>query len=304
MEETQCGLQGYLDLFQQRRSDLLRQRGGIVQDHEAVATTWSLSFAAVEQKSAVAADLLRLCAVLHPDAIPEELLLQGASFLGEYLKMLGSDPLALNRSLAVLTSYSLVRRTSREQTLSIHRLVQAVLQDAMGEQECAQWFQRALQALGTVFPEGDHTTWDQCERLLPHALACIGSEPLREENLSLASLAFTTARYLYERARYAEAEPLYQRAIRIGEISKGTEHPEVAYPLNGLANLYDEQGKYTEAEPLYQRAIQIRETALGAEHPLTVRVRADYEQFWQRWKETENVTVTGNKKRSAKKEKR
>ncbi|HEY7355236.1 MAG TPA: helix-turn-helix transcriptional regulator, partial [Ktedonobacterales bacterium] len=73
LEETHCSLQQYLHLYRSHRTDLLRQRGGMAQDHpDSVATTWALSFAQVEQRSPLAADLLRLCAWLHPDAIPEE----------------------------------------------------------------------------------------------------------------------------------------------------------------------------------------------------------------------------------------
>jgi tetratricopeptide (TPR) repeat protein len=50
----------------------------------------------------------------------------------------------------------------------------------------------------------------------------------------------------------------------------------VAYPLNGLANLYNDQGKYAEAEPLYQRALRIREQALGPDHPRTREVVWNY----------------------------
>ena len=63
-----------------------------------------------------------------------------------------------------------------------------------------------------------------------------------------------------EQGRYAEAEPLYQRALSICELP-GLEHSKgtysLAYPLVGLANLYREQGKYTATEPLYQRALTI-----------------------------------------------
>ena len=78
MEETPCGIAEYLGLYRTRRALLLKRRGGLVKDHPAsVATTWSLSFAAVEQTNPAAADLLRVCAFLHPDVIPEELLRQG-----------------------------------------------------------------------------------------------------------------------------------------------------------------------------------------------------------------------------------
>ena len=68
-------------------------------------------------------------------------------------------------------------------------------------------------------------------------------------------------------AKYAEAEPLYQRALAIQEKVLGPEHPDVANSLNNLAFLYGAQGKYAEAEPLYQRSLAIWEKALGPEHP-------------------------------------
>ena len=45
----------------------------------SVATTWSLSFERVRREMPCAADLLRLCAFLAPDAIPEEIITEGAS---------------------------------------------------------------------------------------------------------------------------------------------------------------------------------------------------------------------------------
>ena len=51
--------------------------------------------------------------------------------------------------------------------------------------------------------------------------------------------------------KYAEAEPLYQRALAIYEQQLGQDHPDTASSLNNLAGLYKAQGKYAEAEPLY-----------------------------------------------------
>ena len=52
--------------------------------------------------------------------------------------------------------------------------------------------------------------------------------------------------------RYAEAEPLFKRALAIREKALGPDHPDVASCLNNLAILYKEQGRYAEAEPLLQ----------------------------------------------------
>jgi len=71
LEETRCGLQHYLELYRSHRADLLHHRGGVTLDHpDSVATTWSLSFAQIEQRSARAADLLRLCACCIPMPFP------------------------------------------------------------------------------------------------------------------------------------------------------------------------------------------------------------------------------------------
>src|SRR5258708_9702277 len=84
VQETPCSLADYLKLYQTRGAELLKRRGEVVIDHPAsVVTTWSISFEKVEQANAAAAALLRVCAFLHPDAIPEELFVEGAALLGE-----------------------------------------------------------------------------------------------------------------------------------------------------------------------------------------------------------------------------
>ena len=67
--------------------------------------------------------------------------------------------------------------------------------------------------------------------------------------------------------RYAEAEPLYKRALAIREKALGPDHPDVGTSLNNLAGLYRAQGRYAEAEPLYKRGLAITEKALGPDHP-------------------------------------
>ena len=269
LEETGMDLSSYWLLYQQHRTDLLRDRGGLVFDHPApVATTWSLSFQRIKEKNPAAAELLRLCAYLAPDAIAEEILTAGASLLGSVLAPVAADAFRLNQAIEALRAYSLVRRDPREKTLSIHRLVQAVLQDELEEVQRRCWAERAMLAVNAAFPDVEHGTWLQCERLLTQALAATQViEQYHFISEEAGRLLYEVASYLHDRARYAEAEPLYQRALRIREQQLGLEHPLVAPPLTGLANLYSDQGKYTEAEPLFQRALRIREQQLGPEHP-------------------------------------
>ena len=70
--------------------------------------------------------------------------------------------------------------------------------------------------------------------------------------------------------RYADAEPLYKRAVATGEKAHGPDHPLVAVSLNNLAALYTKQDRYTDAEPLLKRALAILEKALSPDHPYVV----------------------------------
>ena len=45
-----------------------------------------------------------------------------------------------------------------------------------------------------------------------------------------------------DQGRYADAEPLFKRALAIQEKVLGPDHPDVAVSLNNLANLYDNAG--------------------------------------------------------------
>ncbi|HZU03769.1 MAG TPA: tetratricopeptide repeat protein, partial [Ktedonobacteraceae bacterium] len=193
---------------------------------------------------------------------------QGALCWGPALESVANSPFQWNETVGELLKYGLVRRSREHQALAMHRLVQTVLK-------------HTIQAVERVFPDGiEPANWPTCKRLLSHAQACaalIEEHDLRSQEA--ANLLHRMANYLSEHAWYNEAEPLFQRALRIWEQLLGPEHPNVAYPLNDLATLYVEQGKYRQAEPLYQRALRIREQRLGPEHPLTQRVRRDYASF-------------------------
>jgi tetratricopeptide (TPR) repeat protein len=269
VEEVQCSLSDYLKLYLQYRATLLKERGGLVPDHpEPVATTWSLSFEKIEQIYPAATDLLRVCAFLQADAIPEEILLEGAQHLGQQIQHLSVNPLAFDEALKALLSYSLIQRKPATHLLSVHRLVQAVIRDAMDQQTYHLWAERTIQAVEAILPEVDHGTSERYERCLSHTLGCAELiEQLELTSSSAAQLLFQTASYLSGRARYGEAEPLCKQVLQIRRQVLGAEHPDVAASLNNLAGLYRDQGKYEQAEPLCEQALQIRRQVLDERHP-------------------------------------
>src|SRR5205807_1066634 len=168
-----------------------------------------------------------------------------------------------------LRTYSLVRRNP-DHTLTIHRLVQAVLKQGMNASTRHRWAERAVRAVSHAFPEVDYNTWLHCQQYIPQVQTCAALIDQWDMTFPEATqLLMQAGDYLEESAQYAQADPLYQRALAIREKMQGPEHPDTAETLHALAVLYWDQGKYEQAEPLYQRALAIREKMEGPEHPST-----------------------------------
>ena len=87
------------------------------------------------------------------------------------------------------------------------------------------------------------------------------------EDPRLAATLNTLAVLYHAQRKYAQAEPLYQRVLKLLEQTVGPDHPTLATTLNNLAVVYEAQDKYDEAAPLYQRALALIERTLGPDHP-------------------------------------
>jgi len=268
IEKTKCGLTGYLERYKTRH-EILLQEGGVLDSYytKSVATTWSLSFEKIEEANQAAAELLRLCAFLQPDAIPEEIIVNGASELGPILKPVAADLFELDKTFEEVFRYSLVRRNPNG-TITIHRLVQSVLKDNMSDETKRSYAERTVRMMNLAFPEVEFDTWFRCQLCLPHAKVCLALiEQWDLKNEKAARLLIQAGYYLRERSQYREAEAMLKNALSIYETLFGPEHIFVAKSLYHLARCFYEQGTYKYAEELYQRALEIQEKVLGIDHP-------------------------------------
>src|SRR5271170_2109619 len=91
ISESECGLHRYLEMYQERRGELLEEYRTQVQkidDYEwTVYTTWTMSF---ERLSPLAATFLKICAFLHHDGISETMFQNAASNLTNYVPQLST----------------------------------------------------------------------------------------------------------------------------------------------------------------------------------------------------------------------
>lgn len=275
IEENQSGLEGYQRLYQTYRTSLLQRRGIFSRrDYpQSVAATWSLSFAQLEQADdAAPADLLRLCAFLYPDAIPEAMIVAGADDQSAGLQCF-AEPLLLDDAIGTLRRYSLLRRNAETKMLTIHRLVQTVLKDAMDKEAHRAWAERSVRVVSRAFPEVEFATWSTCREYLPHALA--GAELIEQWDMQFpeaAQLLERAGSYLLDLAQYAQVEILYRRAVSIREQIQGQDHLDTARALHLLALLYAAQSNYEQAEPLFQRALALYERLAGPSDPEVAKI--------------------------------
>jgi tetratricopeptide (TPR) repeat protein len=258
----------YRDRYTRERMKLLgkpgRQGAG---QHDPVTITFSLAFSRLDPESA-GADLVRACAFLAPDAIPDELFRTGARALGGRFCEMGDDEDVWDDAVAEATRFSLLHRDADAHTLSLHRLVQSVLQEGMSSAAQRMWKERCVHALALAFPDPDFSLWGLCERLLPHAL--VGVRWVEEqgfEDAESADLLLYAATYIGDRARDLEAKPLLERALSIREKNLGPEDPGTADCLTSLAVNCFKRSDNDGAEALLRRALDIREAALGPDHP-------------------------------------
>jgi len=272
IEETGCQLRDYLERYRQQGIRLLGRRGISGSSHpQSVAATLLLTYERARLQQPVIVDLLRICAFLAAEAIPEEFFRAGAAHLGQAIQALLEETGRLDEVFGVLRSFSLVQRQPQERTISLHQLVQEIVRAEMEESERTFWQRQIVKALNAAFPQVSYVVvshvevWAQCERLLPHVLVSLNALPEKGVEPAAIELTQKVADYFRERGQYEQAAFRYDQALSLGERILGNNHPALIPILSGLGRLAAIQGKFEEAESLLQRALNSEKQLSGAE---------------------------------------
>ncbi len=262
-------LGGYLQLYRKRHKKLLKV--GKPRDyHDTLETAWEISFQKLKKESPASATLLNLCAFLAPDKISKSLLTSGKEHLPKSLAKKIADETFHFELIQPLLHNSLIE-SQDDNNLSIHPVVQNVLWHRLSKQARKKWTEVCIRLVDNSFPYGnndpwDERFWDECERLLPHALKVTKYAEAEQIALEVvAHLSRQSGKYLQGRFRFDEAEPLLCKALEIREKQLGVEHSDVAQSMDDLGGLFQDQGKYAKAQPLICRALEIREKQLDSE---------------------------------------
>jgi len=270
IDATGLSLTGYLQRLQTHLEALLHRGAGSPEYPAPVATTWSMAFAALQETQPAALSLLQLCAFFAPEDIPEALVRENASALPEPLGAVVTDDLQWDETLVALRHYALLE--GGQQSLAVHRLVQAITRDRLPVDERTQWAAAALTCVAAAFPgsasAAEPRTWLTCARYWPHAVAVVSHVGDTDAAaLETARLLNDMGVYLDARAQFAEAKPYYERTLAIREQVLGPQHPDTAQSLNHLGYLLSAQGDLGGAKAYLERAWTLYEQVLGPQHP-------------------------------------
>ncbi len=268
IEETGCGLSGYLHRSTHQFPALLERRGNMVgagdgRHPQSVAATFRLAYRQIEQEQHAATQILWICALLSSEAIPEELFVKGAPYLGSEVEYLASHPIQFDQTMAVLRNFSLIQRHAESRTFSMHRLVQEVLRESLGEAVLCEWSGRVVRALNAVFPEAEFASWNQCERYMLHAK--VSSQLVKRVGKSVPEareLFLKVGEYALERGRYTEAQEFLTQNIFLEDQYEANDLI-AAQTFDRLATLYWRKAEYQQAEQCFHRALTIGEQCMG-----------------------------------------
>jgi tetratricopeptide (TPR) repeat protein len=251
-----------------------------------VAGTFRLAIEEAAKRHPAAEPLLVHTALLAPEPIPLFLFAEGREEFGEPLAstLIGDG---LDKAVAALRSFALVDRETivdernpaiTTDCIRLHRLVRQVAATRRQGAAREQMVRALVTALAAVCPRGafnDPQTWPPVRRLDALALALVDVEafPLPGCELAATYLLDRLASYRQTAlAAYAEARPLFERALLIREKVLGPEHADTAPSINNLALLLRIQGDLAAARSLFERSLAINEKARGQDHPRTASV--------------------------------
>ena len=266
IKESGISFADYLVRLKENRKELL-SKGKPLNYPDSVATTWEISFCAVQKENPAAGDLLNLLAFLAPDAIPRSLLEEGAKLLPEPLSSCVRNSGRLDDCIALLNRYSLI--SAADNLISIHRLVQAVVQDRLSPEDQKKWAESALRMVNDAFSfsQYDQKTWEKCSEIFSSAFY-VSEHAQRYEALlqETAHLLNNLGLCLVNRMELPYARIVLEKALAIGENVIGSEHIGVASIVSNLGKVLKEQSDLVGAKRCRERALAIDEKALGPEN--------------------------------------
>ncbi|MET9410230.1 tetratricopeptide repeat protein [Streptomyces sp. NPDC002935] len=264
--ETGSTPRDYLDLLATYPAAMYRHSAEGTDTSRTIARIWHVTLDRLADEP-LTGTVLRILAWYAPDNIPRTLL-NGLA-----------NPPDLTHAIRRLAAYSLL--TTHRNTLSVHRLVQAVARtpDPDGPHRTPHAIDHARERAATLLYEAlpkdkrDPDSWIQWRRLIPHIDALAEHATPDTDTTITADLFGRTGGFLLRQG--PRATRYLQRGLAGARRALGENHPHTLAFRNDVASAYRAAGDLDRAIPLYEAVLADARHALGENHPLTETVHSN-----------------------------
>ncbi|MEU9170793.1 FxSxx-COOH system tetratricopeptide repeat protein [Streptomyces sp. NPDC048420] len=272
--ESNMPVEIYLAQLRDRPADILDHTQLPPREYpNSAARTWQIAVDDLRRRDRAAAEMLEICSFFGSDPIPMRLLYGRA--VTRALTMDADEPrdeMAVAQLLRLLNRYGLARSDQGSETLTVHRLVQAVIRDGVGGPRWAELRGVVHTALADANPGNPEATadWDEYDELLPHL------EPSRaasDPNPEVRKLIIDSVRYLWKRSLYGTAHDLAVRTLERWARPDFPGGPDDTHTLllrTQLGNVLRSLGRLDEAYELDVDVLRRLTVTRGAEYPATL----------------------------------
>jgi tetratricopeptide (TPR) repeat protein len=265
----------YLSLIQQKRIELL-DVSGTAGYEVSVAAAWNVSLDRLAENNKAALQLLQICAFMSPEPIARSLFRgsRAVSITPELDEVL-EDPIKVGRAIRDISRYALARIDHRDDTLQLHRLVQAVLIARMAPDLQDQMRHGAHVLLANANPNGPSagTLWPRYASLLPHVSA---SGLIDCEDRWARRLQAGMVRYLYFWGDHASALELGRQVIERWTERFGEEDEETLALRLFYGFLLRAMGDYQEASAIDSQVLESYRRTVGEDDERTLSAELQY----------------------------
>lgn len=242
--------------------------------HNSIIATWQITFDAIREERASAADLLAPMSFFNSQGIPDWILRRHerekegtSSSRGQRSgdkdgdsdsdgSDRSSDSDAFEDDLHILRQYSLVATTLDDDVQEMHPMVQFCTQEWLASAGRALMTKRAFfRLMSREYPMWTYENLARCRALDPHIGPFEEGEPGdEEEEEDMAEVLTCAGYYRSMMGSYQAAEGMLWKAVRLREQIRGAEHPSTLTSVDNLGLVLRSQGKYSEAEEMLRRA--------------------------------------------------
>ncbi|GAA3804378.1 FxSxx-COOH system tetratricopeptide repeat protein [Streptomyces coacervatus] len=260
--ETGMLVDEYLRLLTEKRVDLLRGTAPLDNQHPVIAA-WNISLDQLETKNPAAYQLLQVCSFYAPEPIARSLFARmPRGSIAPELDLALEDPIRLGQVIREIGRYSLARFNHRNNSLQMHRLVQAALLYRMTEEDRSTMRRGAHLLLAASDPNDPDNVlrWDRYGSLYPHVLV---SDATQSDEGWVRNLVVNEVIYLLRWGDYQSCLELARTAHETWSQKLGQDHPQTLQVARWLGFLLFSLGRYREAAELNSAVLDAYRRTIG-----------------------------------------